>query len=231
MLAIIIPAYNEAKNLPLLVANLAIFCNSTKELVKIVIVNNGSSDDTAEVVAELAGKYKFIKVVTLPVNQHFGGAIKAGLISIDADVYGYIPADNQVSVVDLEKLYLKYHDGFDIVKGYRTLRLDSRVNRFISRVYNTLTRLILKNTKIKDVNGLPKLFNHKFKEQLVEVPVNDFSFEAAFALLANKNQCRVLELPVTLHSRAEGISSWGTKKIKTCSKALLALFFLRKYYR
>lgn len=230
MLAIIVPAYNEAKNLPILAANLAQFSKQAKELVRVVIVNNGSSDETAEVLVELEKKYNFIKVLTLPVNQHFGGAIKAGLRSIEADIYGYMPADNQITVSDLEKLYHKFNEHFDIVKGERTLRLDPMVNRLVSRVYNALTHLILKNKKIKDVNALPKLFNHAFKEQLVEVPVNDFSFEAAFALLANKNNCRVLEVPVTLHAREKGVSSWGKKRLITYVKVFKSLFLLRKHY-
>ena len=230
MLAIIVPAYNEAKNLPLLGANLALFSKQAKDLVRVVLVNNGSTDNTAEVLVELERKYDFIKILTLPVNQHFGGAIKAGLKSIDADLYGYIPADNQITVSDLENLYNKFDNNYDIVKGNRTLRLDPWLNRLVSKVYNALTKLILKNTKIRDVNALPKLFNQAFKEHLLEVPVNDFSFEAAFALLANKNNCRVLEVPVTLHTRTEGVSSWGKKRMLTYGKVFLSLFALRKHY-
>ena len=97
-LSVIIPCYNEAKNIPLILEKFTGIIKRTD--IEILFVNNGSKDNSQEVFDFLIPKYSFAKVVKIEVNQGYGFGITSGLREAKGEYIGYMHADMQTDPAD-----------------------------------------------------------------------------------------------------------------------------------
>lgn len=99
-LSIVVPCYNEAENIPKLLAAYAEVI--TRNDLEIILVNNGSTDETAQVLMQLLPRYEsFLKVVTVPVNQGYGFGILEGLRAATGEFIGWTHGDLQTPPRDV----------------------------------------------------------------------------------------------------------------------------------
>lgn len=126
-LSIIIPCYNEADNIPFICEELdKIILENT--FVQVLLVNNGSRDNSSEVFKSVLENNKFAihyKLVHVPENKGYGYGILAGLAQADADILAWTHADMQTDPVDIIKAYRVYnqnHNSMLMVKGSRQQR-------------------------------------------------------------------------------------------------------------
>ncbi len=207
-LTIIIPCYNEAKNIPLLLEKLDSVMN--REDVGVMLVDNGSSDNTAEVMDELLPKYPFADRTKVEVNQGYGFGILSGLEKTTSDYIGWTHADMQTDPADLIKaMEIIEGRGFPeniFVKGLRKGRpLFDQVFTTGMSIFETLYL----RRSLFDINAQPNIFHRKFYESWADPP-HDFSLDLYVLFMARVNKLDLVHFPVLFPERIHGESHWNT---------------------
>src|SRR5207253_1789986 len=126
--SLVIPLWNEGRNVRQLVQAIADSGLPQEGLNELVLVNNGSSDDTGALVDDAAARHAWIVPVHLPGNENYGGGVYEGFRRATCDVLCYIPGDLQVMPDDVQKVWRAFQAAPEadkmFVKGYRTVRHD-----------------------------------------------------------------------------------------------------------
>lgn len=170
--SLIIPCYNEAKNIPVLLKKIKpLLVNKS---IQVVMVNNGSVDDSDLVISKLKPKAANFKYVIVPKNKGYGYGIMQGLKVADGDIIGWTHADLQTNPSD----FLKAITFFDIdqnsfVKGKRFGR--SFMDYFLTFGMSVFETVIFKKSMF-DINAQPTVFSKKFFKSL-SAPPNDFALD------------------------------------------------------
>ena len=233
MLSVVLPCYNEKDNLPGLFKRLDQVAASSDEL-EIILVNNGSTDGSAEVFErEISVRdQKVFKVTTVEKNIGYGFGILSGLRSATGDVLAVTHADRQTDPMDVLKamdIYKHEDDEHLLVKG-------TRVNRKMSEAVfsygmGLLASLAL-GERLKEINAQPKLFSRKFFYKVHEKAPLDFSLDLYFLYCA-KQSGRIIEFPVQFSKRIAGEakggsgSSWKVRR-KLIKRSFSYIFELKK---
>lgn len=233
-LSIIVPCYNEAKNIPLI---LEAFRGIHKEQsFELVLVDNGSKDDSAHVFQkELSKKQNsFAKVVTVKVNQGYGHGILSGIRAAKGDILCWTHADMQTPPEDCLRVYKTLLESKDVdetvVKGKRT-------KRAFGEWFFTLGMSIIASTvlltPLYDINAQPKLFSRTLFESLKNPP-KDFSLDLYLLYVAKKRGYTLKCIPVVFRDRIHGESKWAfsfRSKVKTIWRTIKYIFKLRRTTR
>lgn len=204
-LSLIIPCYNEAANLPLLLER-------CKELavrpdVEVVLVDNGSTDSTTEVLENLLPKYPVCRSIRVEKNQGYGFGIVSGLSAARGRILGWTHADMQTDPQDvLLGLEIFEKHGDDIfVKG-------SRYGRPFMDVVFTVGMSVFETCLLArpmwDINAQPTMFSRSFFETWV-APPDDFSLDLYAYYQAQRFGLKVHRFPVRFGERAHGVSHWN----------------------
>ena len=203
---IIIPAYNEARSLPTLIANLTSRCPQ----YDVVVINDGSTDDTVRVVSESRAR-----LVTLPCNLGIGGAMQTGFqmardegydVAVQVDGDGQHPPD-QVQL--LVKAVLQ--SGCDLAIGSRFLAKDgfqSTIGRRLGIRFFSRWLSVLCHTRITDATSGFRAFSRRAIRLLSRNYAEDYP-EAEAILVLHRAALRICEVPVQMSARSEGRSSIG----------------------
>lgn len=232
--SLIIPLWNEGKNVADLISMIAESGLPEDGMDELILVNNGSVDGTGNLINEGAAKHSWIVPIHLDENQNYGGGVYEGFKYATNDILGYIPGDLQVSTDDVIKVWKAFRESSGdksklMIKGNRTLRHDPLQMQFVSATYTVLANIVL-GLHVKDVNGLPKLFHRSLIDLVPTVRMKTFVFDSQIISIARANNWAIKEIPVTFHSRREGVSSWSRKRMQvyiTVFKQLIKLRALR----
>ena len=204
-LSIVIPCYNEAGNLPLLIDR----CDRLAATpgVEVVLVDNGSTDDTREVLRTLLPEAPDCRSVSVETNRGYGAGILAGLAAARGDILGWTHADMQTDPQDaLRGLDLFRTHGRDIfVKGRRRGRPLTDIV-FTAGMSAFETALLAR--PLRDINAQPTMFSRGFFETWKAPPL-DFSLDLYAYYQARVAGLKVHRFPVTFGRRAHGVSSWN----------------------
>ncbi len=204
-------SYNEAKSLPAVVSGvIQAFSSMTNISGTILIINNGSKDETPGVIAELEKKYPQVRHLAIPVNRGYGYGVAEGLKALRGDVVGYMWGDNQFDpeiVGELVRL-LETNPELNLVKTYRAKRFDGRQRLVVSRLYQWLFRLLYGFYTI-DINSGPKLFRAGFLQGLMPFRSTDWFIDAEIMIKASRRMTpgEMKELPIIFYPRKFGRSN------------------------
>jgi glycosyltransferase involved in cell wall biosynthesis len=203
--SLIVPCYNEAENFPLLLERCSKL--AAKPDVEVVLVDNGSTDNTPEVLLNLLPKYPGCRSVRVEKNQGYGFGILSGLNAAQGDILGWTHADMQTDPQDaLHGLELFEKYGEDIfVKGRRYSRPFMDV---VFTVGMSVFETLLLAQPMWDINAQPTMFSRKFLETWVSAP-SDFSLDLYAYYQAHVKGLRVHRFPVKFSKRAHGVSHWN----------------------
>jgi glycosyltransferase involved in cell wall biosynthesis len=209
-LSIVLPCYNEAGNVPLIVARLRELLRDRSD-IEVILVNNGSKDNSAEVLAkELADPaLAFIRVEHVKVNQGYGFGIMSGLRAARGEFLAWTHADMQTDPADVLKGFDKLLAARDpqnaFLKGRRIARnpLDAFFTFGMSCISSACLGLWL-----HDINAQPKMFSRRFYETL-KSPPDDFSLDLYVYYLARKSGMEFLIQPVDFAKRRHGEAKGG----------------------
>ena len=203
-LSLIIPCYNESANLPLLLERCAFLGT---EQIEVILVDNGSTDNSSEVLQNLLPSYPHCRSVRVPVNQGYGFGILSGLRAAQGELLAWTHADMQTDPKDvLRGLELfKAHGNSIYVKGKRIKRPLADVFFMIGMsVFETA----LLRTRLWDINAQPNMFSRAFFETW-ENPPHDFSLDLYVYFTARAQGLPVYRFPVEFGERAHGVSHWN----------------------
>ena len=226
-LSLIIPCYNEAANLPLLLDR----CSSLREFnIEVVLVDNGSTDNTSDVLQNLIPNYPHCRCVRVPVNQGYGYGILSGLRAANGDLLAWTHADMQTDPKDVLRglEIFKSHSNSDIfVKGQRMKRPLADV---LFTIGMSIFETLLLRTRLWDINAQPNMFPRAFFESWVNPP-HDFSLDLYVYFTARSQDLPVYRFPVEFGERAHGISHWNINwaaKMKFIYRTIDFSFELKK---
>ncbi len=208
-LSIIIPCYNEGENLPKLL--IAYAESISRSDIEILLVNNGSTDNTAEILTQLLPKYEsFLKVLTVPINQGYGHGIITGLKAATGEFIGWTHGDLQTPPKDvLHGLALIEQNGNrpDLyIKGRRTDR--PVFDQFFTLGMSVFETLYLK-TRLYDINAQPNFFHHSFFKTWKNPPT-DFALDLYTLYQAKKQGLEIIRFKAPFLKRQHGVSKWNT---------------------
>jgi len=214
---ICVPLYNEELNLPDLIKNFKLAKEQSKNINKLVLVDNGSIDKTWDMLEKYADQN--LQIHHLPMNLGYGGGAQSAISFSSSDKVALIPANNQYKFTEIVKLIEFYcktvEDGQCeiLVKGWRVDREDPIFTRILSIAYTGLTSLLI-GKLIRDVNGLPKIFD---KTRILEISKNfpkNATFDSALLYECNRLNIEIYEFPVSYLRRIHGQPSWARRRIK-----------------
>jgi glycosyltransferase involved in cell wall biosynthesis len=203
--SLIIPCFNEAANLPLLLER----CKelAVRRDVEVVLVDNGSTDSTAEVLENLLPKYLGCRSIRVEKNQGYGFGIVSGLKAAKGKILGWTHADMQTDPLDslcgLE-LFEKHGDEI-LVKGRRYGRPYMDV---VFTVGMSIFETVLLARPMWDINAQPTMFSREFFESWTDPP-DDFSLDLYAYYQAQRYGLKVYRFPVRFGERAHGVSHWN----------------------
>lgn len=206
--SIIIPCYNEEKNVPALVERFARMALPDGVSLELVLVDNGSRDKTGAVIEALALQYDFIRPVVVPENQGYGYGILTGLRAATGEVLGWMHADLQSDpdvFADMFRRALTERGAF-LYKGRRTHR--PVVDTFFTIGMSLMETLYL-GMGLWDINAQPTLLPASFFRTW-ENPPSDFSLDLYVYAMAKKKGVPVHRFTSRQYARKNGVSSWNT---------------------
>jgi len=200
-LSIVIPAYNEARRIqPTLEATLAFFAGDTA--VEIIVVDDGSTDNTVEVVRGYQEKQAQLRLITNADNQGKGGVVRQGLLAARGRRRLFMDADLSTPLSELAKLEQALDQGADVAIGSRALaqsqieQAQPRLREFAGKVFNWLLQLWLL-PGIQDTQCGFKLFTSQAAEAIfARQQLNSLIFDAEVLFLAQKMGFSIEEVPI-----------------------------------
>jgi glycosyltransferase involved in cell wall biosynthesis len=111
---------------------------------EVIVVNDGSRDDTAAIIDELARTYPQVRAVHHPVNRGYGGALRTGFATASKDLIAYTDGDAQYDPAELDVLWNKLTDDADMVTGWKISRSDPVHRIIIGRVYHYFVKFLFR---------------------------------------------------------------------------------------
>ena len=205
-LGLSIPLFNEEALITQVVAALQSTLDDAKIEYTLVLVDNGSTDQTGNIIDALA-EQEGVQAIHLPQNAGYGGGILAGIHHLRMggipDVVGWYWGDGQVGADILPPLFQAIAEGADLAKAHRTERQEGLSRRFIAKAYAAIMRLA--GVQTPDVNGCPKLMSRSTLKAL-QLSSTDWFLDAEAVLGVEKRGLTIASHPATMKRREAGTS-------------------------
>jgi glycosyltransferase involved in cell wall biosynthesis len=150
-LSVFFPAYNDSGTIASMVVQAVMAARALTTDFEVIVVNDGSPDQTGEVLAELASIYPSVRVVTHVKNRGYGGALQSGFAAATKDAIFYTDGDAQYDPREMASLWRALSDDVDWVNGYKISRSDPLHRIVIGRIYHHTVRLLF-GFKVRDVD-------------------------------------------------------------------------------
>ena len=224
-LSIVVPIYNEEESLPFLVNQLLEVLQPMEETFELVLVNDGSSDNSAEVIRKLSFDIPELVGVLLRKNYGQTAAMAAGFDISSGEIVVTLDGDLQNDPADIPLLVNKIRNGFDLVSGWRYRRQDAAISRKLpSKIAN---RLIGKVTGVR-LNDYGCSLKAYRKEVLTDMRLYG-ELHRFLPVLANIEGARITEVKVNHRARQFGSSKYGIDRTFRVLMDLLTVWFMNRF--
>ena len=221
--SVLVPAKDEAENLPEFLAQCEAAFREAPFSAEVVVVDDGSTDETPQVLASLAARYPFLQPLRHRSQQGIAEALRTAGLAARGAVFVFYPADLQFLPGEIPALVGPILAGeADLVTGAKQGQYDKA---FVSGIYNRLCRLLF-GLNVTDLNSV-KAYR---REIMAAVPLRP-DWHRFFAVVASAQGFTLAERPVTLHQRRAGRSKFGLGRIPVGVMDLLAVWFLLRFGR
>lgn len=224
-LSIVLPAFNEATNILDVISGVDGALRGQGIQYEIIVVNDGSTDDTATVLSGLSDNSN-LKIVTHEVNKGYGQALRSGFDAAKYDWLFFMDADRQFDFKEIVKL-MPHMPNADLIIGYRKSRNDKFLRSVNSKIYN-LAVLVLFGIKVKDLNCAFKLMRtsmvRSYKLETIGALIN-----AEMLVKAKRARHIVVEVPVSHYPRISGTPTGSNIKVIIKAFRELIAFRMKKH--
>jgi glycosyltransferase involved in cell wall biosynthesis len=203
----VLPAYNEEANVTKAIESTVVAANHYCSDFEVLVVDDGSSDRTAELVRLCAARHSQVRLIQHRTNRGYGEALRSGFTNATLDFVFFTDSDNQFDMAELP-LLLAWADQADVVAGYRKVRRDPAMRRLNAWAWNRLVRALF-YVPVRDIDCAFKLFRRQ--------PLAEIDIESRGAMINTEIMVKlarrgwtVVEVAVTHLPRTAG-STTGAK--------------------
>jgi glycosyltransferase involved in cell wall biosynthesis len=215
--SIVVPAYNEVENIPLLLEEFSKMFSATRMNGEVILVDDGSTDGTLLKARESQEKYHFLKVAFHKRNQGLTDALMTGFSRARGRIFVFWPADLQYLPEEIPKLIDRIDAGYDVVCGWK--KGSYGLKRLVSFTYNLFSRIIFR-VKVHDLNSV-KAFR---REVLDDIPLRKDWHRYMIVMAADRGY-KIGEVKINLYPRRFGRSKFGFWRIPVGFLDLLSVKF------
>ena len=224
-ISIIIPVFNESESIGYLLEEIKSVMESNEIHFELIVINDGSKDNTLSVLGELTLKIKELLVISLRKNYGQTAAMSAGFDNSSGDILITLDGDLQNDPNDIPKLISQINEGYDLICGWRFKRKDKLINRRIPS--------LIANKLIAKVTGL-KLHDYgcslkAFKKEIIDDVKLYGELHRFLPVLANIEGARIKEVKVNHRSRKYGSSKYGIDRTFRVLMDLFTVWFMTKF--
>jgi glycosyltransferase involved in cell wall biosynthesis len=216
--SVLVPAKDEAENLPLFLEQAeAAFLSSPEHRYELIVVDDGSEDRTWPILQELATRYAFLRPVRHRSRRGIADALRTGYLHASGRVLVFYPADLQFKPEDIPRLAAPVLAGdADVVTGFKQGAYEKA---FVSGIYNWLSRKLFR-VQVKDLNSV-KAYRREVMDGLPVRP----DWHRYMVAIAAAQGFVISEVPVPLYPRHAGRSKFGVSRIPVGVLDMLAVWF------
>lgn len=221
--SVLVPARNEAENLPLLLEQAAATFAAAPGMYELIIVDDGSTDGTWQLLEQLRTRYPFLGTARHNLGRGIADALRTGYLAARGDILVFYPADLQYRPEDIPRLVAPILSAqADMVTGYKQGQYEKA---FVSRVYNRLSRSLF-DVPVRDLNSV-KAYR---REIMAVVPARP-DWHRFMIVVAAARGFSVVEIPVPLYPRNAGRTKFGVGRIPVGMLDMLAVWFELRFAR
>lgn len=204
-ISVFLPAFNEEENIRACVLSVKQYLDKRFKDYEILVISDGSTDNTNKIVAELAKKDKRIKLFARKKKLGYGAGLRAGFVHSLKDLIFYTDGDNQFNIEDIDNL-LPLLSSYDIVSAYRVDRKDPLMRIFIADVYNLLIRILF-GLKVRDIDSSFKLYKKEIFKNM-KLVTNTGLTDAEVLIKAQRQGFKIGQIGVAHYPRLHGRTSY-----------------------
>jgi len=228
-LSIIIPAYNEEKRIPETLKKVTAYLKEQSYSWEVVVVNDGSKDNTSQVVQEAISKNKNIRLIDNQKNHGKGWVVRQGLLESKGDYRVFMDADNSTSVDHVEKMFPEFKNGYDFVIGSRDMK-DSKLaipqgwlRQKLGDIFNLAVQFICGLWGVWDTQcGFKGITKQCVEDVVPQCKIDRFAFDPEMLIVSKRMGYKIKEVPVTWLNDAA-----STVKLKNMIKMGIDLLKIR----
>jgi glycosyltransferase involved in cell wall biosynthesis len=222
-ISVLVPAKDEAENLPLFMEQARAAFASAPQRYEVIVVDDGSVDDSWAVLQRLAAEYPFMKAVRHGVKRGIADALRTGYLHSRGSVLVFYPADLQYKPEDIPRLVAPIlASEADIVAGYKEGKYEKA---FVSGIYNSLSRRLFKVT-VRDLNSVKA-----YRREVMDALPNRPDWHRYMVVMAAADGFSVGEVQIPLYPRHAGHSKFGIGRIPVGVLDMLAVWFELRFAR
>ena len=225
-LSVFFPCYNEKESICALTEKTASVAGGICDDYEIILVDDGSSDGTAELADELAEKYPAVRVIHHPVNKGYGAALQSGFRAAMKEYVFYTDGDGQFDIAELLDV-LPLIARCDIVSGYRINRQDGLLRKINAFCWTKLVGFLF-DLKLRDIDCAFKLYKRELFDT-IEMHSTGALIDTEILARAVGKGYTIAQIGVHHYPRRAGQSSGAN--VKVILRAFKELFKLRKQIR
>lgn len=209
-LSLVLPAHNEADNIEAVVSRGMSVLPKVVSNFEIIIVNDGSSDETPAIIKKLAASNERVKDVHHEVNRGYGAALTSGFAEASGDLIMFMDADRQFDIADITAL-VPYVPHYDIVAGYRINRQDPLYRKMYGKLFGIVV-WILFGLRMRDVDCAFKIYRADLLENL-KLTAPGALINTEMLARSRRSGATVAQVGVRHYPRLAGQSSGGSPKV------------------
>ena len=224
-ISLIIPVYNESESISLLIDEIKQVMILNKFNYEIIVVNDGSKDETYRVLKDLSNKIKELIVINLRKNYGQTAALAAGFDNSSGEIVIALDGDLQNDPNDIPSLIKGIYDGYDLVCGWRFNRKDKLIDRRIpSKIANKIIGAVT-GIYLHDYGCSLKAF----KREIIDDIKLYGELHRFLPVLADNEGAKIMEMKVNHRSRKFGSSKYGIDRTFRVLMDLLTVWFMNKF--
>lgn len=213
LLSIIIPSYNEELRLPATLEKIAAYLQSATRPAEVIVVDDGSTDQTAAVAASYASKFQSFRVVGNGVNRGKGFSVRHGMLEAISPFVVFTDADLSAPIEEADKLIVALESGYDVAIGSRAMDRslievhESAFREFAGIIFNKIVRIILRLPFVDTQCGFKAFRRDRSRILFEQQRIERFGFDPELLYLARHHGLRSIEIPVRwAHSPATKVN-------------------------
>jgi glycosyltransferase involved in cell wall biosynthesis len=222
-LSVFFPCHNEAGSIASLTHQALEVLEEISDDYEVIIVNDGSTDATAQIADRLAQENRQVKVVHHPINRGYGGALQSGFRAAGKQWVFYTDGDGQFDIKELPPL-LELTDKYDIITCYRLNRRDNLIRKMNAWAWEKLMNFVF-DLKLRDIDCAFKLYRREIFDR-IEMRSEGALIDAEILARAKQAGFTMTQRGVHHYPRTSGTQSGAS--LKVIFRAFRELFKLRR---